>query len=281
MINSCSSQVLNAATGTAGSAKHACCSDSDAPTRRNTTVIARPCSKLAASSTSHCGMYACLWIINEATVLCVQKGSADGRSYSKQLFCMMRSCAVLCYAVLCCALLCYAVLCCAVLCCAMLCYAMYAEWQLHMAGETVSKHETCIMSSSAKLYMLCMQKGNYTWQKLPAWMESNISRSSPATSLTVFPRIDVPYRHYLRAINNSCSVIKAPSLTTVSNCSRTAPLGYGAGMGESTTGYGDACCYNSTDYTVRAEYLEKERSDAVPLSVNMPRCHNWRYQALK
>lgn len=92
-----------------------------------------------------------------------------------------------------------------------------------------------------------MQNGNYTVQALPEILISNITRSTTANSYTVFPRVDVPYGRYFRAINDSCSVVVAPNVTAVGQCSQTAAWGYGI-FGKD--GHGDACCFDTTNYTV-------------------------------
>lgn len=89
-----------------------------------------------------------------------------------------------------------------------------------------------------------LQEGNYTWQPLPAFMTSNITASdgTPAKSMIAAPRIDVPYRHYLSAVNGSCSVIDSIHLAGINSCAMASPYGYGGIEG----GHGSACCYNTT-----------------------------------
>lgn len=100
---------------------------------------------------------------------------------------------------------------------------------------------------ASKLMHWCMQNGNYTAQALPDSLLSNIARSTIANSFKVFPRTDVPYGRYFRAINDSCSVIVAPNVTAVGQCSKTSIYGYGD---TGKDGHGDACCFDTTDYTV-------------------------------
>lgn len=100
------------------------------------------------------------------------------------------------------------------------------------------------MSHAVSYMVVLLQEGNYTWQPLPAFMTSNITASdgTPAKSMVVAPRIDVPYRHYLSAVNNNCSVIDSIHLADINKCAQTSPYGYGGTEG----GHGSACCYNTT-----------------------------------
>lgn len=100
-------------------------------------------------------------------------------------------------------------------------------------------HPTC---NKTRLLPCNLQEGNYTWPALPPFMLSNITSTTPARSMIAAPRIDVPYRHYLAAVNESCSVINSPYLAEISTCSKTTPNGYGS----AEFNHGSACCYNTT-----------------------------------
>lgn len=70
--------------------------------------------------------------------------------------------------------------------------------------------------------------------------------------MIAWPRIDVPYRHYLSQVNGTCSVINSTYLSDINDCVETSPWAYGGkvGGGGSLGDHGLACCYN-TNNTVR------------------------------
>lgn len=83
---------------------------------------------------------------------------------------------------------------------------------------------------------------------LPAVMESDIVRATPARTMKAAPRIDIPYRHYLSQVNGTCSVIQSPYLSAVNECVLTTDWAYGGKVGNpgEDGAHGLACCYNTT-----------------------------------